>query len=531
MNALLALFLRAVRDDVRSKSTYWLRAGFVALVLLFMQGSVSLSQWVGAPGLHVFSRVLWMNVFFISIAGLSYFASSITEEKEDDTLSLLRMTDLNPLAILLGKSTGRVAGALLLLAVQFPFTILATSLGGVSLTQVLAAYATLGAYLFFLANLALIFSVVCRRTSLAATLTGVSLVLFFWLPSWIAAGRGIALSLVALDYDTTATALEKFLFVWHRASPIVRVEEILRTGFHGAPIASQVWSDLALGAICFVIAWALFDRCADRAVEGASLSGGSGVRPLRRATARRGRPWQRPLLWKDFHYVAGGRIAGWIKIGICLGIVGLIVWVWSKNLGNIAFFGYVIMVLMTIVWTADLAIAASRIFRVELRGQTLSSLAALPLSLATIARQKALGCLLNTWPAVLFFLGGFALTVPDLFESYIRARAPGSNLHVGEELTMMFLLFAIPAAGIAFFVHLVAWLSLRVKFGALPLGIVISFVGMQMAGMAFAFIFGFLFKGGGGDVAAFLILACLLCATAGLHVTIPRRLEQLAAEG
>jgi ABC-type transport system involved in multi-copper enzyme maturation permease subunit len=524
MSALLALFLRAVRDDARSKSTYWLRAGFVALMLLFMQGSFSLSQWVGAPGLQVFNQVLWMNIFFISIAGLSYFASSITEEKEDDTLSLLRMTDLNPLAILLGKSTGRIAGALLLLAVQLPFTILATSLGGVSLAQVLAAYATLGAYLFFLANLALIFSVLCRRTSLAATLTGLTLVLFFWLPGWIAFFRGISLSMVALDYDTTSTALEKFLFAWWRASPLVRLKEILSTGFHAAPLGWQVASDLALGIICFGIAWALFDRCADRAVEGTSLGGGSGVRPSRRATARLGRPWRQPLMWKDFHYMVGGLRAVGFKVVICLGIVGLMIWV-SFKAGNVPLFvfGYFTMAIMALVWTADLALAASRIFRVELRGQTLSSLASLPLSLATIARQKALGCLLASWPEVLFFFCGFALLAPEL--SKWLKRWPSE---MSPDLTGFFFTVTITAAGIAFFVHLVAWLSLRVKFGALPLAMVISFVGMQIAGIAFAFIFGMMKIE--PEVAASLILIFLLLAAAGLHATIPRRLAQLAAE-
>jgi len=53
---------------------------------------------------------------------------------------------------------------------------------------------------------------------------------------------------------------------------------------------------------------------------------------------------------------------------------------------EISFFGYVIMFVMTVAWTADLAISASRIFRVEMRGQTLSSLAALPFSLGWTSR-------------------------------------------------------------------------------------------------------------------------------------------------
>ena len=522
MNALLALFLRAVRDDLRSKSTYWMRAGFVALVLLFVQGSISLTQWAGAPGLQVFSRVLWMNVFFISLAGLSYFASAITEEKEDGTLGLLRMTDLDPLAILLGKSTGRLAGALLLLAVQLPFTILATSLGGVNLAQILAAYAMLGAYLFFLANLALIFSVLCRRTSLAATLTGATLLAFFWAPGLIADARDFSLSMTLLDYDTTATGLQKFVFAWWRGSPFVRADEILRTGFHGAAFAWQVWTDLALGAVCFLIAWALFDRFADRAAEGGAMAAGSSVRPPRRATSRRGRPWARPLVWKDFHYVAGGRLGALLKLALCGGLLAWCLWSWRDNGMSIQDFGYVAMGVMAFVWTVDLGITASRIFRVERRGQTLSSLALLPTSLARLARQKALGCLLASWPAVFFFLGGFALAAPDMWKSARDSWL--NNSRSGTHLYELFLGFALPAACILCFVHLVAWLSLRVKLGALPLAIVISFVAMQMTVATLMFV-------NPHDASwVVLVLIALLLGAGVLHAGIGRRLEHLAAE-
>ena len=93
---------------------------------------------VGAPGLHFLQEMVWLNLVFITLAGLSYFASAITEEKEEMMLGLLRMTDLNPVAILLGKSTSRLVGALLLLLVQVPFVLLAVTLGGVGLLQIAA---------------------------------------------------------------------------------------------------------------------------------------------------------------------------------------------------------------------------------------------------------------------------------------------------------------------------------------------------------------------------------------------------------
>src|SRR5439155_21710329 len=123
---------------------------------LFTQESM---RWLGAPGLRFFQAVVQINFFFITLAGVGYFASAITEEKEEMTLGLLRMTSLNPLSILLGKSTSRVFGAVLLLLAQFPFTLLAVSLGGVSVAQVMAVYCTLGAYVFLLSNVALFCSV------------------------------------------------------------------------------------------------------------------------------------------------------------------------------------------------------------------------------------------------------------------------------------------------------------------------------------------------------------------------------------
>jgi hypothetical protein len=124
---------------------------------------------------------------------------------------------------------------------------------------------------------------------------------------------------------------------------------------------------------------------------------------------------------------------------------------------------------------------------------------------------------------VICFFGGFALITPELSKWLMRW--PSER---GPDLTEFFFTTAIVTAGITFFVHLVAWLSLRVKFGALPLAMVISFVGMQMAGIAFAFI---LNSDISGEATASLILIFLLLAAAGLHATLARRLEQLAAEG
>ncbi|HEY2082791.1 MAG TPA: hypothetical protein VGI88_08390, partial [Verrucomicrobiae bacterium] len=134
----LALFERALRLETRSITICLGRAGLLGVILLFLLPIQQLARggWYGAPGLRFLQEMVWVNLIFITLAGLSYFASAITEEKEEMMLGLLRMTNLNPIAILLGKSTSRLIGAFLLLLVQVPFILLAVTLGGVGLLQV-----------------------------------------------------------------------------------------------------------------------------------------------------------------------------------------------------------------------------------------------------------------------------------------------------------------------------------------------------------------------------------------------------------
>ena len=248
---LLALFARSLREDVRSRMTYFARTGLVLVILLFLFSVRETFGWGNAPGLRFFATVIYINFIFIVLAGLSYFASTITEEKEEMTLGLLRMTNLDPLSILLGKSTSRLVGALLLLVAQFPFTLLAISLGGVAVRQILAAYCTLGAFLIFLANLALLASVIFRRSTAAAVFTGLTLFGFF---AVVPVLRFFAMIPVRIGWIQTPGPM--LLWLGNAAdfvaitSPLQRLRSILSTGFADAPVGTQVWTNLALGAGC-----------------------------------------------------------------------------------------------------------------------------------------------------------------------------------------------------------------------------------------------------------------------------------------
>lgn len=518
---LLALFARALREDVRSKMMYWARGGLVGVVLLTLLMTQSSMGWGGAPGLVFFTSVIYANLLFISLAGLSYFASAITEEKEEMTLGLLRMTNLNPLAILLGKSASRQFGALLLLASQLPFVLMAVSLGGVAIGQILAAYAALAAYALFLGNLALFFSVALHRTTKAAMATGAVMIVFFFGAYFV---EGLLLpGLKYYGFRASVHPGERLQWVlehWLGASPLVRLDDILTTGFMEAPVGFQVLSNLALGLVFFLLAWAVFDFfCSDLPEAAPSRNWFTRGKGRRWRLFEPSRPWRHALIWKDFYFLGGGRLMMVVKFLLYGGLLASIyysmsrsVWRGSESLREA--FGYTTFWLMAAFCALELAWIAGGVFRQERRWKTWSSLAMLPYSLRRIAYHKVLGCALGLLPALVFMALGAFIVLPDVMEwvsrPYFRFRF--------EVVTGV--LFG--ALMVVFFYHVVASLSLRLKWGALPLSFVLVYLGSFFAvGMGV-----FIFREG-----VFVLYdPLLLVLTGALHVSVGRRLKHLASE-
>ncbi len=165
-----ALFIRSLREDARTKFTPISRASLVLVILFFITVNQRNFAAQPAPGLTVFYMVMMVNLFGMVLGGITAFCSAITEEKEDDTLGLLRMTNLSPLAILFGKGISRLVSGALLIVAQLPFTILCVALGGVSATTIWKGYEVLLCTLFFLCNLGMLMSVLSRRTGMAVAL-------------------------------------------------------------------------------------------------------------------------------------------------------------------------------------------------------------------------------------------------------------------------------------------------------------------------------------------------------------------------
>jgi ABC-type transport system involved in multi-copper enzyme maturation permease subunit len=547
LRPVFALFLRALRDELRSRFPPFLRTAIllILLALLWMNHRV-LDTIQSAGGLYLLQNLALLNLAGITILGLATFCSAITEEKEDGTLALLRMTRLNPLAILLGKSTARFTSGLLFLSVQIPFTLLCVTLGGVSTGQIASVYAVLIGCLFFLCNLGLLFSVIYRGTPRAVILTiFVCFVLFLFAPFlWNIRYRPFS--------GTTPELSKSFLGAitgyLSSVNPVTDITNLLRNFMYSPsgmlPTATGPWGRtgpalmlgsnslaflLVTGTTCFLAAWALFEKCCGGEVaEALPRQPSSGrKRWFSRLGGRGGRAWRWPLIWKDFHFSTGGWRGVWIRLAIYIAALGSALW-WGweyfygprlwQEVGSVGVYGGGAGFLI------ELALASAALFGSERKQHTLGTLCTIPFSVRRLVWGKiagyALGLLLS---AAVYGIGWMLAGDPGFPDGNAARLARADHYYYAVQLV--------------FFPVLIAFLSLRIRRGALFLGLV-SFV---VWNIVVAFLWRFVFEDRRryleeGEYAAGMVLLpwvlsfLLLAAAIFLAFRIPRQLARCAAE-
>ena len=452
-----ALVERAMRVDTRLARTHLIRLGFAALILLFVvQVQRDISNY-NAPGRDVFRSMCWVNFFLLNLAGVSFFSTVITEEKEELTLGLLRMAGISPVGILLGKVTPRLLGVVLLLSVQLPFTILAITLGGVSINQIFAAYVALLAFAVLMAGMGAFLSTVCARSSLAASLTTTALATVFITP-YLLRDSGREMYRDKEISVTTREAIYEVAETVEQTTPLGSLDVILTTGFNGNPLSFQVIVDLSCGAVFFLFAWLLFDVFTRN--EAVSTPARGMMAMFSKRVASQSRVWNHAIVWKDFNFLTGGVTAVVIKLlaySILMGAMSVMI---SKRVrtdvsDNV---GATLMASMLTALIVEIPIYLSRLFREELRWQTWSCLALLPKTTTRVALGKLAGVAPAFLPAIIVFVVG-AFIAPKFFENYLFKR-----IFIREDGWYWMLQYLLA-------VHVIVLLSLVVKWGVVPFGI------------------------------------------------------------
>ncbi|MBI1348404.1 hypothetical protein GC163_19195 [bacterium] len=500
LHGVATLMARSLRMEAN-----WLRAHLFRLVFVFFIYFMMLLAQVssltkGAPGLDFFTQMLWLNGMFITLGGISFFATAITEEKEESTIGLLMMAGISPVGLLLGKSTSRMIQAVLLLAVQFPFTLLAITLGGVMLNQVLAAYASLLAYIIMLANVALLASVVSQRSGTAMALTVLFLIAYSFLPAIGPAITSVLVSEGMLSGQGTEWLAQGLTWLSESSVWSVLFYRIPNSQFSDAIIGPQVISNLVAAVFCFLLSWLLFTSFA--LVEDApTVSRGLLFRrsgKVRWLSASRA--WSNPFLWKEYYFLAGGDGLLFLKFVLYGALLPILLGfhVWLQKYNNSSYsdpyadtpqLHLGIMIAAVII---EASIYASRVFHDEIRGQTMVSLLTLPRSIAEISYSKVVGCALGLVPALVWIMIDIVAFLPKGISTL-------GEILVNPQFWVMSLVGLV-------FLHLVVLLSLFVKWGALPLAFLCTMMSFQCCPLLAV---GFMFAGETDELARAIVIGIL----------------------
>jgi hypothetical protein len=446
-----SLFHWTLRRDTRAMRAHLMRGAFASIMLLVLLIAWVQTLQVGAAGLNLFRAICWMNVIVSTLAGISYFATCVSEESEAGNLGLLKLAGMGSVPILLGKSTSRLVGALMLLVVQFPFTLLAITLGGVTLIQIVTAYLAIGVHLILVANLALFFSVFCSSSGRAAAWTGFVVLLFY--------GSRAVLNAAVTTLSKSMVAKAETWMAWQSKYSVVdTIDAALRPAFAGPVLTRHTWACLGLSIALFVVACLCFERSTLRQTQGRRSTLTRGKRSLGRVLGV-SRVWNNALAWKEFHFLAGGRSMFLLRSIVLAILAGVIVYYgkWGTNtdwsLVSRTLGGCVLAVL-----GIEILVYATRILFDESRWGTFPLLLILSVSPRRLLWQKTQGCLLALLPGFVCLLFAWWLFPGDRVQGLRDGRAVYFGIN--------FLLL----------VHFTVLLSLFLKWVALPAAVCVVFV-------------------------------------------------------
>ena len=442
---LLTLLSHSLRQESRSSTSHRFRIGSLLVATWMLLSAHYYSWFMGSVGRAFVSSLTYLDLMLILVAGSNYFGSVITEEKEQGTLGLLKLAGFSNAGLMFGKSSARIVIALLIFLIQLPFAFLAIVLGGTTVTQIIAAYLSLAAYLILLGNVGLFLSVVCRRNSSATSLAFVVGVLALW------SGRlaGFAQTAgIGKKMAIVRTALQWVSEFGQWFSAEARLSETMLYR-HTPLVTGQFWASLVIAAGLFGVSWLLFDRFTEYTETHDPHRARSGGRALR---------WQlwvtRPrgdaLAWKEFHFAGGGftTLIGKSLLYIALIVAAKLFEVRFKTLYGANLTEIVHACLLAILLLEMLAFSGSFLGG-EFKEGTLPNLILTPNSLGRIVASK--------------FWGGLVVVSPTLV-----ACVAGSLILKGKDALLLdwHPRALVPMANYVLLLHLTTFYSIRVRRGA-----------------------------------------------------------------
>ena len=522
-----AFLTRSIRQESRQLSHHFMRGALALVILSLFAAQLSISATTGAAGYSFARTIASACYWFLTVVGMLYFAIAVTEEKEEDTLPLIRMTGVSNFAFLTGKSVPRIAIAALFLLVITPFIVLSITMGGVVIENLLALLIGMLCYAFLLSQIGLLSSVIASDSRRALSLAGF-LWFMFELGDWIV--WPISFGFTAWNYPFLAESATTIGEAIRSRSMFYASGEYLMMIRGDSILHPQMSFHLIAGVVCFLLSLLLFERFSARAI-GLGLAGN---------TPRRFKFWNRSkrlsvravqpaLPWKSWYFITGGRRWFLLKLfgfplltGLGFAAICIIVDE-ALDMEVLAVFLIVTGVALTIIETAR---AMGRVLNEEIFRQTLGTLLMLPRTLEQ-----------TIWPLV----GGvLPVIVPPL-----------SCLLVGVLLLSAaeprFLKDLVESMAEPWFWHFLSWfvltthlgilLSTMLRYGGMLVAVAIMWIAAPMLFVMFMMTVAFMLTGIGRGAdwlfefllpTILIVLECVMCVV--VQRAIIRRLQNLAQQ-
>ena len=325
-----------------------------------------------------------------------------------------------------------------------------------------------------------------------------------------------------LTLTDSISSSSKYLFVISQEHSVVeQIKQILTTGYSGSILSSQVISNVSLGILFFTLAWFIFDFCTEKTTI--NVSGSRIFQSHKRFM--NSRPGTNAFVWKEFQFSGGGLKASLLKLILYPTLIIVIVgggllfdrYTTSSSIQSFTWKELVSAALLLLFgsFIVECTIYASRIFREERIQKMIPLLSILPCSMFRIAYEKVGGIILSLIPVCLTIIL-VILIVPESI-TYLTS----SGLY--SLVPLMIIQFFI-------FLHLLAYYSLMVRWGALAFAIG-TFILVESCATPLLQLFYFMFQDTIGEAgvllpAFYLSLACCFI----LQILIAGRFHQIAAE-
>ena len=473
-----AFLTRSVRQDSRLLSHHGMRAGLALLILFLFFTQTRLTSLRGAVGAGFAQQVVNCCYWFLTILGGIHFSSTISEEKDEQTLALLKMTGASGFSILAGKSLPRLAVAVLFLFVVAPFFLLSITLGGVLTLGIVTSMLSMMTYAFMLGQLGLFASVLASSTRRAFSLTCV-LWLLFELPHW-----WVGLLMATLDYLFGRGYSLGLTDFWEASQSVSLVSNLSATLLAFRP--EEVWQtymtyELIVGAAFFVISWLIFEPCTSRAVsEGPTVA---STRGRIASLSDNARPQRDAVAWKSWRFLSGGWTWFFVRTVGAPVTVFLVSFLLTQIFG-VSFDGWIVVIAALYIglafWLITTARMLGRCFSEEIHGDTLASLVMLPRRTGLTFWSLVKGVV----PAILASSVTFFLCLGLLFLWMLSEGDLGDFLEAFVQPWLWHFL-----SWVAVTAHLGVLLTTHLRFGGMLLAVAICWFGMPiLCGMSFALV-------------------------------------------